>query len=123
MFLSNANGLSVVRDSRILSVVRDSKMENNPECFRPLPGRLPAKVLGILDCSQQGTASIKISGQKQIWIFFLFLKSLISSMQKNCFESRKKGFFERGNLAHVVTRLTANSVCIGSAGGIFEGGS
>ena len=82
VFLSNANGLSVVRDSRILSVVRDSKMENNPECFRPLPGRLPAKVLGILDCSQQGSASIKISVQQQIWILFLSLNSLIS-MEEN----------------------------------------
>ena len=48
-------------------------------------------------------------------------------MQENCFESRKKGVFERGNLAHVVTRLTVNSVCIGSAGecagGILEEGS
>ena len=47
------------------------------------------------------------------WILFLSLKSLISSMKEDCFESWKRGLFERGNLAHMVTRLTANLVCLG----------
>ena len=54
------------------------------------------------------------------WILFLSVKSLISSMKEDCFESWKRGFFERGNLAHVVTRLTANLVCLGLLLSVLE---
>ena len=54
------------------------------------------------------------------WILSLSLKSLISSMKEDCFESWKRGFFERGNLAHVVTRLTANLVCLGLLLSVLE---
>ena len=57
---------------------------------------------------------------KTNWILFLSLKSLISSMKEDCFESWKRGFFERGNLAHVVTRLTANLVCLGLLLSVLE---
>ena len=41
-------------------------------------------------------------------------------MKEDCFESWKRGFFERGNLAHVVTRLTANLVCLGLLLSVLE---
>ena len=87
-------------------------MENYPECFRPLPREAASKSLGNSGLFTTRHRVNKDFRTETNWILFLSLKSLISSMKEDCFESWKRGFFERGNLAHVVTRLTANLVCL-----------